>query len=89
MYLSRKTSGALPGYLWCHQPFRGIAPKEGKMMKQMSFKLNEQEELQMLWSVLPESNQKEIKRLYAKSIAQVAKSEICSKAKEKGQGDVE
>ena len=79
----------LPACLWCHLPLRGIIPKEGKMMKQMSFNLNEHEELQTVWNRLPESNQKEIKRLYAKRIAQVAKSEICGAAKEKGGGDVE
>jgi len=89
MYLLRETYSDLPGHLWCHLPFWGIEPKEGKMMKQMSFKLNEHEKLQMVWSALPESNQKEIKRLYAKLIAQAAKSEICAEAKEKGVGDVE
>jgi hypothetical protein len=79
----------LPAYLWCHLPLRGIIPREVKMMKQMSFKLNENVELQMLWNGLPESNQKEIKRLYAKLIAQAAKSEIRAEAKEKGEGDVE
>lgn len=62
MYLLRETYSDLPGHLWCHLPFWGIEPKEGKMMKQMSFKLNEHEKLQMVWSALPESNQKEIKR---------------------------
>ena len=79
----------LPAYLWCHLPLRGISPKEGKMMKQMSFKLTENGELQTVWNGLPESNQREIKRLYAKLIAQAAKSEICAEAKEKGGGDVE
>ena len=79
----------LPACLWCHLPFWGISPKEGKIMKQMSFKLNEHEELQTVWNRLPESNQREIKRLYAKLIAQAAKSEICAEAKEEGGGDVE
>jgi hypothetical protein len=79
----------LRAYLWCHLPFRGISPKEGEMMKQMSFKLNEHEELQTVWNRIPESNQKEVIRLYAKLIAQTAKSEICAEAKEEGGGDVE
>jgi hypothetical protein len=79
----------MPACLWCHLPQRVISPKEGKMMKQMSFKLNEHEELQSVWNRLPESNQREIRRLYAKLIAQAAKSEIYAEAKEKGGGDVE
>jgi hypothetical protein len=79
----------MPACLWCHLPLRGITPKEGKMMKQMSFKLNEHGALQVVWNELPESNQREIKRLYAKLMAQIAKSEICAEAKEKGGGDVE
>ena len=90
MFLSRETHRELSRYLWCHLPFGGIEAKEGKMKKQMSFKLNEHGELQIVWNGLPESNQKEIKRLFAKLIAQAAKSEICcAEAKEKGQGDVE
>jgi hypothetical protein len=85
----KKMNSDLPGHLWCHLPLRGISPKEGKAMKQISFRLNENEKLLIVWDGLPESNQREIKGLYAKLIAQVAKSEIYIEAKEEGGGDVE
>ena len=86
---SKKMTNDLPGHLWCHLPLWGISPKEGKAMKQISFRLNENEKLLIVWDGLPESNQREIKGLYAKLIAQVAKSEIYIEAKEEGGGDVE
>ena len=89
IYVLGETYSDLPGHLWCHLSFGGVKPKEAKMMKQMSFELNENEVLLMVWDRLPESNQKEIKRLYAKLIAQVAKMEVFVEAKEKGDGDVE
>lgn len=79
----------LPACLWCHLLYWGISPKEGKMMKQMSFKLKEYGEPRVVWNGLPESNQREIRRLYAKLIAQAAKTEICAEVTEKGQSDVE
>ncbi len=69
--------------------FLDSGPKEGKAMKQISFRLNENEKLLIVWDRLPASNQKEIKSLYAKLIARAAKSEICAEAKEEGGGDVE
>jgi len=89
MGLLKETSRDLPAHLWCHLPLWRIKPKEVKMRRQLSFNLTENEKSQAVWDGLPEPSQKEIERLYAKLIAQAAKSELRSEAKEKGGSDVE
>ncbi len=89
MGLSKETSRDLPARLWCHLPLWRIKLKEMKMRRQIAFNLAENEKLQAVWDGLPEPSQKEIERLYAKLIAQAAKSELRSEAKEKGGSDVE
>jgi hypothetical protein len=55
----------------------------------MAFHLTENAALQAVWKRLAESNQQEIKNLYARLIAQAARAEFRAEIKEKGSNNAD